>query len=117
MNCKTCNYKIKKNTKFCPNCSSKIEDIEIKSDGKEPKYIIIFFLSLFLMIFLPNLSIYLYLIALIFITDAFNKYPKNKFVKFLFWGFLILTVLFIILAIVGLYLIYDQFVNGCRNFQ
>lgn len=112
MYCKKCGEKINDNWKYCPKCKNILnsETIEmneqniIESKRKETKeaivYIVLFFIGLLGLFTSESAKGIFFLISLISIVTGFIKCSNNKFIKILFWLFLICIAIYIIFIIV-----------------
>ena len=128
MYCKKCGEKLNDNWKYCPKCKNILngETIEmneekiIESKRKESKesiiYIVIFFIGLLGLFTSESAKGIFFLMSLISIVTGFIKCPNNKFIKVLFWLFLICIILYIIFIIVLVFTCANAVVNCNYSF-
>lgn len=112
MYCKKCGEKLNENWKYCPNCKNILnnETVEmseekiIEAKKKETKeaiiYILIFFVGLIGLFTSESVRGIFFLISLISIVNGYVKCANNKFIKLLFWLFLICINIYIIFIII-----------------
>ena len=112
MYCKKCGEKINDNWKYCPKCKNilnsettemneqKIIEFKKKETKEAIVYSVLFFIGLLGLFTFKSVKGIFFLISLISIVTGFIKCPNNKFIKILFWLFLICVVTYIIFIIV-----------------
>ena len=112
MYCKKCGEKLNEKWIFCPKCKNILssETVEmseekiIEAKKKETKeaiiYIVAFFVGLLGLFTSESVKGIFFLISLISIVTGFIKCSNNKFIKVLFWLFLIFIFIYIIFIIV-----------------
>lgn len=112
MICKKCGFDIEKDWKYCPKCKSNLQngnietnkEVIIRQNKQEKKNslicLCIFFIGIFGLFTIDNYKGLFFLVSLISIVTDFIRYQNNKFIKVLFWLFLIGVILYIILIII-----------------
>ena len=125
MKCKKCGYELKDEWKICPQChevleeknrvnTKKLEDenkkeiTKKKEDNKSNEYIgaylLIFFLSLLLGIFISEIRWICLAISFITIITAHIKLPNSKVIKVIFWLYIIGIIIYILYILFILFL-------------
>lgn len=110
--CKKCGESVQENWKYCPKCKSNLQngniemnkEVIIQKSKKEKKNslicLCIFFMGIIGLFTIDNYKGLFFIASLISIVTGFIKYQNNKFIKVLFWLFLIGVILYFILIII-----------------
>lgn len=108
MYCKKCYEMVKEGWKYCPKCKANLQngnieidkEVIIQKQKEENKLaficICIFIISLIGVFTIKEIRKVFFCIALFSITTGYIKCQNNKFIKILFWLFVIGVILFIL---------------------